>query len=207
MEFLITEKQLRTILSEGDTSGLSDSLKQMYKFTEDMVKRVLRTYGVNLRMFLTWGTSVGGLVLPLDNFIKNGNFDLNQDQRMLVLSGVCFLIFFEGKRGLSKILQKIEQEGLTEVYEEVLIKGLDLKVAFEGFLDGLKHTSGMLLEIVAYSFLIPIAVDIFEYSHNVIDIQQTAEIIVDRLLASGVVLIGREVLMSLIRKMLKKFKR
>jgi len=94
-------------------------------------------------MLATFGTSVGGFMMPLDNYIKNGNFDLTDDQRMLVLAGVVFIIFFENKRGLTKILELIKREKIEDEFETVLNKGFELKNAFEGFLNTVKTTSAV----------------------------------------------------------------
>lgn len=204
MEFLITESQLRIILEEQGNSKFTDNMKTLYSFTTNMVNRILKVYKLNLKMLLTWGTSVGGMVMPLDNYIRNGNFDLSDDQRMLVLAGVIFILFFEGKRGLSKILEKIKSEGIEKEFEKVLEKGIQLKKAFEGFLNTVKTTSSVFLETVAYSFLIPIISDFFSIVQNTKNIKEASILIAERLLASGVVLLSREALISTIRKILKK---
>jgi hypothetical protein len=207
MEFLITEKQLSNlILSEGRKDDLSLSVKKMYSFTKEVVKSVMNTYGINIRMFLTWGTSVGGFMMPLDNFIKTGNFQLTDDQRSLILAGVCFIIFFETKRGLTKIMTKIQEEGLESEFDVVLSKGIELKNAFQQFIDATVSSTGIVLEIIAYSFLIPIITDIFELANNSANIQETALIITERLLASGVSLGGKESLLVMVKKLLKRFR-
>ena len=116
MEFLITEAQLRTILTEEERSRMDGYMKQLNLFTKQIVNRVLKSYGLNLRMLLTWGTSVGGMVLPLDQYLKTGDFDLSEGQRMLVLAGIAFTLFFETKRPLEKLLKLIKDEGLMDVY-------------------------------------------------------------------------------------------
>jgi hypothetical protein len=207
MEFLITEKQLSNlILSEGRKDDLSLSVKKMYSFTKEVVKSVMNTYGINIRMFLTWGTSVGGFMMPLDNFIKTGNFQLTDDQRSLILAGVCFIIFFETKRGLTKIMTKIQEEGLESEFDVVLSKGIELKNAFQQFIDATVSSTGIVLEIIAYSFLMPIITDIFELANNSANIQETALIISERLLASGVSLGGKESLLVMVKKLLKRFR-
>jgi hypothetical protein len=206
MDFLITEKQLSKILLENVNDDLTNSLKKMYSFTQDMVKTVMKAYGLNIRMFLTWGTSVGGLMLPLDEFIKTGNFDLTDDQRMLVLAGVSFIIFFEGKRGINKILSKIKEEGIKDQFETVLKKGIELNSAFQEFFSTIISSSGVFLEVIAYSFLIPIITDIFELSQGAINIQETATLIAERLLASGVSLVGKETMTGIMKRLIRKFK-
>ena len=105
MEFLITETQLKTILTEQDKSKMTEDMKTLYSFTENIVNRVKTIYGLNLKMLLTWGTSVGGLMMPLDNFIKSGNFDLNEQQESLILVAVAATLFFENKRGMTKLME------------------------------------------------------------------------------------------------------
>lgn len=205
MEFILTESQLLRILKENkNESDISNSLKRMSSFMNNFVNRILKSYGLNLRMFLTWGTSIAGLVMPLDEFLKSGNFELSESQRYLVLAGVAFLIFFEGKRGMVKLLNKIKEEGLSEVFDIALLKGYELKDAFVGFLTSTRVISSQVLEILSYAFLIPIIVDIQNYMNDSVNIAETSILIAERIIASGVVLLSKEFLFETIRKVLKK---
>jgi hypothetical protein len=206
MDFLISESQLRTILMEEDNSKLSNNMKQLYTFTNDIVNKVIKNYGLNVKMLLTWGTSVGGLVMPLDNFIRNNNFDLTDNQRALVLIGVAFAVFFENKRGFTSILKKIKEEGLEETFLEVVSKGKELKNSFLRFLDSCRITSGAVLDTVAYSFLIPIIADIYSLSADTSNVNETALLIAERLIASGAVILSKELLSAGLKKIVRKFK-
>jgi hypothetical protein len=205
MEFLITESQLQLILSEQkNDDNLSGSLKRMKSFTNNMVSKVLKTYDINLKMFLTWGTSIAGLVMPLNEFLRTGNFNLTESERYLVLSGIAFLIFFEGKRGINKLLSKIKEEGLEEVFDATLLKAYQLKDAFTTFLRSTRVITSQVLEIVSYAFLIPIIGDIQELASSSSDVRQTALIIAERLAASGVVLLSKEILFLMFKKLIKR---
>jgi len=205
MEFLITESQLQLILSEQkNDDNLSGSLKRMKSFTNNMVSKVLKTYDINLKMFLTWGTSIAGLVMPLNEFLRTGNFNLSESERYLVLSGIAFLIFFEGKRGINKLLSKIKEEGLEEVFDATLLKAYQLKDAFTTFLRSTRVITSQVLEIVSYAFLIPIIGDIQELASSSSDVRQTALIIAERLAASGVVLLSKEILFLMFKKLIKR---
>jgi len=206
MDFLISESQLRTILMEEDNSKLSNNMKQLYTFTNDIVNKVIKNYGLNVKMLLTWGTSVGGLVMPLDNFIRNNNFDLTDNQRALVLIGVAFAVFFENKRGFTSILKKIKEEGLEGTFLEVVSKGKELKNSFVRFLDSCRITSGAVLDTVAYSFLIPIIADIYSLSADTSNVNETALLIAERLIASGAVILSKELLSAGLKKIVRKFK-
>jgi hypothetical protein len=206
MEFLITESQLRTILEQQGNEKFTRDLKIMKSFTTNLLQRVLKVYSLNLKMLTTFGTSVGGFMMPLDNYIRTGNFNLTDDQRMLVLAGVVFITFFENRRGLNKILELIKKEKIEGEFETVLNKGLELKNAFEGFLNLVKSTSSVFLEVVAYSFLIPITTDIIQVANQSKSVNEAAILIAERLIAAGIVFTGRDVLITILKKIIKKLK-
>lgn len=191
---------------EQDKSKMSTYMKQLYSFTNDIVNRAMKGYNINLKMLLTWGTSVGGLMMPLDAWIKDGNFNLTEEQTALILSGVAFIMFFEGRSGIKTIMRKIKEEGIEGEFESVLSKTKQLKIAFEEFLWSLKFSMGTALDTVAYSFLIPIITDIYQVATGVTNVTEAATLIVERLLSSGVVVVSKETLSTLIRKLIKKFK-
>jgi hypothetical protein len=206
MDFLINESQLRIILQEQDESKMTDYMKTMYSFTKNIANRVSKVYGLNVKMLLTWGTAVGGLVMPLDQFIRSGNFELTDDQRYLVLAGIAFIMFYENKRGLVKILKKIKEEGLEDTFSLALEKAKDLKSSFKGFLSSLKITVSTFMDTVAYSFLIPIIMDIQYIASNTSNPKESAILIAERLIASGGALITAQVLSQVIKKIIEKIK-
>ena len=204
MEFLITESQLRVLLQEEEKSQLGLYVKNMYAFTKQMLNKVFKSYGINLRMLLTWGTSVGGLVLPLDQYLRTQHLGLNEDQRMLVLVGIIFALFFETKRPFVKIMSLIKENGLEDIFQDGLRKGTQLRDAFTNFLSSANTGVGTFLEAIAYSFLIPIITDVQSVLGQTEDIETTAILIAERLLAAGVILVGRQTLIDVVKNVLKK---
>jgi len=207
MDFLIKESQLRLILQEQDQSKMGDYMKEMYSYTTNLVDRAKSIYGLNLKLLLTWGASVGGFVLPLDNFIKTGRFDLNEAQQTLILVSIACSVFYDNSRALKLIYKKIKEQGLEDVFKEVLIKSKNLKNSFSKFLDSANVTISSSLDLVAYSFLIPIITDILNASMNGGDINMMSKTIAKRLIASGVVIVSQSVLSDAIKKLIKKFTR
>jgi hypothetical protein len=205
MDFLINESQLRTILQEQDQSKMSDYMKELYSFTSNLVTKAKKSYGLNLKLLLTWGASVGGLVMPLDRFIKSGRFELTDEQATLILVGIACTFFYDNAKSLRTILLKIKDEGLEDTFKEVLVKAKNLKNSFTTFLKSANVTLGSTLELVTYSFLIPIITDIQSAIVDGGDLQTTAMTIAKRLVASGVVLVGQIALTETIKKILKKF--
>ena len=205
MDFLINESQLRIILQEQDQSKMSDYMKELYSFTSNLVNKAKKTYGFNLKLLLTWGASVGGLVMPLDRFIRTGRFELTDEQATLILIGIACTYFYDNVKTLKTILNKIKEEGLEDTFKEVLIKSRNLRDSFFNFMKSANITLGSTLELATYSFLIPIITDIQSAITEGSDIQTTAMTIAKRLFASGVVLIGQIALTETIKKIIKKF--
>ena len=206
MDFIINENQLRAILREQDESKMTNYMKRLYSFTKEVVGRVGKKYDLNVKMLLTWGTSVGGLILPLDNFLRSGSFNVTDDQRYLILAGIASILFFNNKKTTKELIKKINEEGLKDIFNGALKKAEELEDAFIGFLNGLKISVGTFLDTVAYSFLIPIITDIQHYISNSSDPRETGKIILERLIASGVVVMGAETLSALMLKLIRKFK-
>jgi hypothetical protein len=204
MDFLINESQLRTILQEQDQSKMSDYMKEMYSYTSNLVDKAKSVYGLNLKLLLTWGASVGGFVMPLDNFIKSGRFDLTDTQQTLILVGIACSVFYDNSRALKLIYKKIKEQGLEEVFKEVLTKSKNLKNSFSKFLSSANITISSSLDLVAYSFLIPIITDILEIVQNGTNIESVSKTIAKRLIASGVVIVSQTVLSDTIKRIIKK---
>jgi hypothetical protein len=206
MEFLISEQQLKAILLEQDRSRMSDNIKRLYNFTSSLVKTTAKVYGLNVKMLLTWGASVAGLVMPLDNYIRTGRFNLNEDQIVLILTGVAMMLFYNTRKTTNKIIEKIREEKLEGVFQVLLRKATELKVSFIDFMKAINVTIGNFLEVVSYSFLIPIITDIQKIAQKTSSISEAASMITQRIIASGVIVIGSAALTSIIKKLIKKFK-
>ena len=207
MDFLINESQLRLILQEQDQSKMSDYMKEMYSYTSNLVEKAKSIYGLNLKLLLTWGASVGGFVLPLDKFIRTGRFELNEAEQTLILVGIACSVFYDNSRALKLIYKKIKEQGLEDTFKEVLIKSKNLKNSFSKFLSSANVTISSSLDLVAYSFLIPIITDILNGAMNGGDVTTIAKTIAKRLVASGVVIVSQAVLTDAIKKLVKKFTR
>jgi hypothetical protein len=206
MEFFISEQQLKVILMEQDRSSMSDYMKKLYDFTNTLVKKANKIYGLNVKMLLTWGASVAGLVMPLDNYIRTGRFNLNEEQITLILVGVAMMLFYNTRKVTPKIIEKIREEKLENVFQVLLRKATELKVSFIDFMKALNISLGNFLEVVSYSFLIPIITDIQKIAQKTSSISEAATIISQRIIASGVVVIGAQTLTAIIKKLLKRFK-
>lgn len=206
MEFLINQNQLKLILEESNKFSFNQSLREMNVFTQNLINKVKRKFGLNLKLLSTWGTSVGGLVLPLDNFIKTGNFQLDENQTALILLGVISIIYFDNKNLIKKIFSKIKEEGIEKQFEYVLEKGLHLRKAFVQFLLSLDLSLRSITELLSYSFLIPIILDIQNLIRGTENLETSINYIFERLIDSGLILVAYEGLHDVLKKISERLK-
>jgi len=116
-------------------------------------------------------------------------------------------VFYDNSRMLKLIYKKIKEHGLEETFKEVLIKSKNLKNSFSRFLSSANVTISSSLDLVAYSFLIPIITDILEASTTNGNFEAIGKTIAKRLVASGVVIVSQALLSDAIKKLIKKFTR
>lgn len=206
MEFLINEQQLKVILQEQKESKMTDYMKELHSFTTEVVNRVMKKYEINLKMLMTWGTAVGGLMMPLDVFLRTGKFDLSDPQRYLICAGVAAVLFFDNKRVVNRIIKKLKEEDLEEVFDVALNKASELKNTFFEFLESLNLSISTFVDIMAYTFLLPILTDIHAVASRASDVNEAALLISERLLASGVIASGGALMNTIIKKLIKRFR-
>jgi hypothetical protein len=205
MDLLITEHQFKKIILESNFDKFQSYIKTLNDFSSKIIKVVRTKYSLNLKLLSTWGTAVGGLVMPLDNFIRSGNFNVTDDQISLILVGVASFVFFENKALFQQIYQKIVKEGVRFEFKEVLLKATQLKSVFFKFLNSLNVTFLNVSELAAYAFLLPIVTDIVDLLNYKIELEEIAMMTAKRIVATGLVLVSGESLYTVIKKILQKF--
>lgn len=205
MNFLITESQFKYLAENKDTDIIEKNISELQEFSKKLYADLKRKFGIDFVLLVTWGTAVGGLVAPLDNFIKGGNLSVTDDQATLILTGIAATLFFDNKEFFSQIYKRIKEEGIEKQFMTVLTKGQDLKKSFLKFLLSLNISVNNISSLIRYSFLIPIISDLQNYISQGSDLTETATSVTQRILASGAVLISSELLYQLIRRIIRKF--
>jgi len=206
MDYIITESQLKVVLENRDKHKLSQEIKSLWSFTKNITNTVRNKYNIDFKLLLTWGASVGGLVVPLDNYIRTGDFNLNDDQIALILFGCASTIIFDNERIIKQVINSVKDEGILNTFEKILKVAKELKTSFIDFLLSLNMSIGNIVSLIRYSFLIPIIPDLMSYINNDSNLSETVEIIVNRILASGVLTVSVEVLRSIIKRSLTRMR-
>lgn len=206
MDYIINENQLRIILENESKSSLSNDISNLNEFTKNLIDNAKVNFGINLSLLSTWGASVGGLVAPLDEYIRSNNLEITEEQITLVLIGCISTLMIDNKPLFAKIYRKCKNDGIENVLVNTITKGKELKSSFKIFLSSLDFSVKNISAFISYAFLIPIIPDIQSIIQNSEDIDTVTSRIVSRILASGVIMLSADVLDTLIRKIVLRLK-
>jgi predicted PurR-regulated permease PerM len=207
MDFILSESQSFVILQEEKNSKMTKSIQSLNDFTAKIFEKEKVIENLNWKFWRSWGAGIGGFMMPLKNFLETGEFNLESWQITMILTGIFFVYFDKNKNQLKIILDKIVDEGLIDVFKKTLSKSEELKESFIDFLLSLNVTLGTVVELMHYSFLLPIFEDIRELSEGSSDPLSTASMIAQRIIAAKGVSVSGTVLTEIISKMIERFRK
>lgn len=202
MDFIISQNQLNVIVEQNSPNDITDNLRKLYDFTRELIDKSMSIWGLNAKFLITWGASLGGMILPLKNWLETQNFEITKEQTFLLLLGIACNYYYDNSDFIRKVMQKIKDEGLLDIFKKLYQKSEELKNGLVEFLRSLKIFGDSMTSIMSYAFVLPILGDIYQMVGGE-DIFESAKIISQRIAASGVVLIVGHSLTSFIEKILR----
>lgn len=206
VSILITENQKRLLLKESLLKDVSEVIKNNYEVASEILKSSKEQMGVNLQFLLTWGASIGGFVGPLTQFVEGKNPELTSTQITSIMIGVIATFYLDNRETILKIVRKLKDDGLLEVYKETVNKGKELKMSFVRFIESLNMTLHKITNIMTYTFIIPLV-------EKILSMCQSGEITNDdikqlsmRIASFGLLTVSSITVVTLIKRMVNRFK-
>ena len=206
MVLLINEQQKKLILTESIISNLTKSIEDGYNYTSKVLKEVNKDYKINFEFLITWGASIGGFILPISEFLKGKFPEISDLNLSLILTGIIAVHYIDNKKSVEKILTKIKEEGLSNVFKVGLNKSTELKESLFDLLSSLNITLFKITKIMSYAFIIPVLDLLYTMVINRQIDQSDSKEIALRLLGSGLVNVGGIMIKDLISKLITRFK-
>jgi hypothetical protein len=205
MNIIITESQYKYILLEERSNGIGSTLKDLKSFTTKVLKSTEKQVGLDFEFLFTWGSTIGGFIKPISDFIKEEEINISDTDLFLILTGIILTYFSSNKKYLNKILLKIKENGLVSIFDKALSKSENLERVFLSFMDSLGVTIHKLSNMIAYAFLIPLIPDLYELSTSDLSDTDLGEI-TKRILSFGGITLSGIAVKELIKKIIKRFK-
>lgn len=205
MEILINTRQARKILTESKSKNINNKLEEVYNKVKDILETSGEQIGENLKFLITWGASIGGMIGPLNDYIQGKHPEIDNIELSLLLTGIIANYYFDNKKLMSKIVEKIKERGLINVFRQLFNKAEELKKVFLNFIESLSITVHKMSNIMSYAFIIPLIPMIYEsVSEGSLGLSQVDEI-VERLVGFGLLTLSGVALKKLISKIIKRF--
>ena len=206
MTILINENQKKILIKESLISDFSDIIKKNYEFTKEILKESKTQMGVNLEFLVTWGASIGGFVGPLTQFIEGKYPELTNSQITSIAIGITATFYLDNKETIKKILNKIKEDGLSEVFLTAYKKAEELKTTFLDFIDSLNLTLSKVTNMMTYTFIIPVIEKILYFVHEQGPTNDDIKQLILRMSSFGLLTVSSIVLSKIIKKMVQRFR-
>jgi len=204
MDYILNESQLKFIVEDQRKNFVEDNIVRLFEFTSDLLKNAKEKFGANLGFLITWGASVGGVVVPLDNYIRTNHLNITDDQITLILIGCIANLIINNQELFDKIYNQCKKEGIEKILLNTLSKGSKLKNSFKTFLKSFDFSINSNAAFLSYAFLLPIIGDIQSMAKGDEDVAFLSARIVERIMASGLVTLSAHVLDKLVKKIIGK---
>ena len=205
MNILITESQERMLINESIGREFGDILRKnsdIGKLINAQIKEITGNDKIGL---LTFGTSIGGLMGPVGDFLEGKYPGMNDVEISLLLTGVIATFFYNSPKIIQKIKYKISEKNLDSEFEVTLSKTQELKDTFFDFMESLNITLFKVSNVLGFAFLIPLLPYIHQLSEGKLTTMDINKI-VTILLSYGVLTITSSTSKEIIVKLIKRFR-
>lgn len=206
MKIIITEQQKKIIITESTGEELGNLIKQNTERVKKIVNEAQDQIGMNLQFLLTWGAGIGGFMGPVEDFVRGKYPEIDENELVLILIGIIATYFIDNKKIVTKIYTKIQEDGLSGIFDRILKKTDTYTNTFINFIDSLGLTFHKITNMLSYTFIIPILPMIYQMvedgSTENVDLKQLAIRIIS---FTGLTLSGI-IFKELLSKLVKRFK-
>ena len=205
MKIIITENQKKSLILESQSRRIMDSYKNMERFAKKVISEASEQTGLDFGFLMSWGATLGGLMMPVAQFMEGKNPELSSLDLSLLLTGAMVTYYTSNKKSLGKLLDLIKERGLVKSFDELLFVTEKLKTTFLSFIESLNITMSKLSNMLAYTFIIPILPQLYQMAQEGYN-QDSIIMVVKRLSAYGIIAVSSIALKNLISGIVKRFK-
>ena len=206
VSILITENQKRLLLKESLLKDVSEVIKNNYEVASEILKSSKEQMGVNLQFLVTWGASIGGFVGPLTQFVEGNNPELTSTQVTSIMIGVIATFYLDNRETILKIVNRLKEDGLFDVYIKAVSKGKELKRSFVRFIESLNMTLHKVTNMMTYTFIIPLVEKILSMSQSGEITNDDIKQLAMRIASFGLLTVSSITVVTLIKRMVNRFK-
>ena len=188
----------KSLLKESVQDKLTQDLMILYSDSKKILNDFDKIWDLNLKLLSTWGAALGGIMLPMKKWIEEKFPQLSYKQVILVLMGSIVGFYYDNEYFITNILRKIKKEGLLDQFKQSVIMAQRLNNSLNTLLDEMQFYGDDFVDYLSFAFVLPMMEDL----KNSIT-SDNLEIISDRMVSSGFILISKLKLNFFLRKLLE----
>jgi hypothetical protein len=162
MKIIITESQSKILITENILKQVNGIFKYGLENIKDIINTSSEQIGMNLKFMMTWGAGIAGFMGPINDYVKGNYPELNDVELSLILTSVIATYYTDNRKVLQKLYQKIQDDGLTSVFKNVIKKSDEFFDTFGKFIGSLSMPAHTMTNMMSYTFIIPILPMIYE---------------------------------------------
>lgn len=200
MKVIITERQYQTLLTEDFGNDIDSILKSSYEFTKEIVSEAEKQFKQSFQFLLTYGAGIGSLARPLNDYLQGKYLYLTSEEIAGLVVMAISMMYFQYKGELQKPLELLKLKGQIDELEDAINKSKEIDSRFRKVLGRLGVYVYNVLDIPAYTFLLPIMPMIIKFITDPLNTGNKIEIVLNGLLNSALITLSA----ATIRKILKK---
>jgi hypothetical protein len=185
-------------LKESVQDNLAQDLMSLYLDSKSIVNDFDKTWDLNLKLLSTWGAALGGVMIPMKNWIEQKYPELSYEQVILVLMGSIISFFYDNEYFISDIVKKIKKEGLMEEFKQSTIVSQKLINSLTNLLNKMNFFGNDNVDYLSFAYVLPMLEDLKkEISIDNLDA------VSNRIYNSGVVLTNKSNIKFFLRKLIE----
>jgi len=162
MKIIITESQSKILITESVLREIGSFLKSSLSQLKELITTASEQIGTNLQFMMTWGAGIYGFMGPISDYVKGQFPDLTDIELSLLITSLIATYYTNNKKVLAKLYKKIQEEGLSSIFEKVLRKSDEFFNVFSKFIESLAVTTHTMVNMMSYTFIIPLLPMIYE---------------------------------------------
>ena len=99
----------------------------MSKIGNDAIKAANENFKFDLKILATFSAGIGGVIVPLNDFVKGEYPNLTETNYLLITVAVAMILVTEHTENTKKLLSEITKQGLTKEFKRTFKAGSELK--------------------------------------------------------------------------------
>lgn len=191
-------RKRKQFLKESVQHNLAHNLRSLYLDSKDILSDFDKTWNLNLKLLSTWGAALGGVMLPMKNWIEQKYPELSYEQVILVLMGSIISFFYDNEYFISAIVKKIKKEGLMEEFKQSTIVSQKLINSLTSLLNEMNYFGNDNVDYLSFAYVLPMLEDL----KKGISIDNL-DAVSNRIYSSGVVLTNKSSIKFFLRKLIE----